>query len=63
MLARLPQGQTLDSRWVGESERYLQRSGKPRPRREERRKGMGTRGIKSKVEKVKIGGGYNKEQG
>lgn len=40
VLAHLPQGQTLDSHWVGESERYLQRSGKPWPRREDRREGV-----------------------
>lgn len=31
-LARLLQGQTPDSRWVGESERCLQKSGKKRER-------------------------------
>lgn len=39
MLARLPLGQTRDSRWVGESGRYLPRSGKPQPRRGEERRG------------------------
>lgn len=40
--ARLPLGQTLDSRWEGESGRYLLRSGKPQTRMRREREKMGT---------------------
>lgn len=44
MLARLPQGQTLDSRLVGEYGRYLPRSGKPQNKdKEGRKEGYGNR--------------------
>lgn len=46
VLAHLPLGQTLDSRWVGESGRYLPRSGKPQTKDKEGRRVMGTGGRK-----------------
>lgn len=57
MSAHLPRGQTLDSRWVGESGRYLQRSGKTTNKEEE--EGKRVNGDRRRSVRKKRGSGNN----